>query len=181
MRRQFAELEDMRRRQDQRIAMLQQENEELIAQANARVEAVEIPDEETAAPSVPTEPEVEVVANGAVRFDLSSSLLFSSGSSRLQSASTPTLDALGQSLVEFPNSDVYLVGHTDNRGSETTNMRLSEARAQAVAEFLAGYGVSRNRLTIEGKGEMEPVFNNLTSVGRAKNRRVEVIIIPYST
>lgn len=97
-----------------------------------------------------------------------------------QSDLTPTakseLDAL---MSQFEDADVVsikVVGHTDNVGSDPYNQALSERRASSVAEYLISQGVAPNKVTSEGKGESQPIADNDTDEGRAKNRRVELHI-----
>ena len=75
-------------------------------------------------------------------------------------------------------TDLLIIGHTDNTGSDRINDPLSLNRASSVRTFLAGQGVSSNRMRVEGKGSREPVADNSTAAGRKENRRVEVYILP---
>jgi OOP family OmpA-OmpF porin len=72
---------------------------------------------------------------------------------------------------------VIAVGHTDNVGGDSYNQRLSVRRAEAVKAYLVSKGIESNRVYTEGKGEKQPVADNKTSEGRAKNRRVEVEVV----
>ena len=81
-------------------------------------------------------------------------------------------------LVSYPNSTIQVIGHTDNVGTAAYNFDLSQRRAVAVRDILLGAGVPSNRLSAAGAGEDRPVATNLTSAGRAQNRRVEIIITP---
>ena len=69
--------------------------------------------------------------------------------------------------------DLEIVGHTDSKGSKAYNQKLSERRAQAVADFLRTFGV-KNSMSVKGMGEVQPVADNATDAGRAQNRRVEI-------
>ena len=69
--------------------------------------------------------------------------------------------------------DLEIVGHTDSKGSKAYNQKLSERRAQAVADFLRTFGV-KNSMSVKGMGETQPVADNATDAGRAQNRRVEI-------
>ena len=69
--------------------------------------------------------------------------------------------------------DLEIVGHTDSKGSKAYNQKLSERRAQAVADFLRTFGV-KNSMSVSGMGETQPVADNATEAGRAQNRRVEI-------
>ncbi|MBO0160588.1 OmpA family protein, partial [Vibrio parahaemolyticus] len=73
------------------------------------------------------------------------------------------------------------VGHTDSIGSDAYNQKLSVRRAEAVKAYLVSKGIEENRVYTEGKGEKQPVADNKTSEGRAKNRRVEVEVVGTRT
>ena len=72
---------------------------------------------------------------------------------------------------------IIAVGHTDSIGTVPYNQRLSVRRAEAVKAFLVSQGIERNRVYTEGKGESQPVADNRTKEGRAKNRRVEIEVV----
>ena len=72
---------------------------------------------------------------------------------------------------------IIAVGHTDAVGNDAMNQKLSIARAEAVKNFLASKGIEKNRVYTEGKGSKQPVADNKTAEGRAKNRRVEVEVV----
>ena len=94
----------------------------------------------------------------------------------IKAESRPALDEIGKYLTENPQQNIYLIGHTDNAGDFDFNMRLSRARAEAVAADLARtYGIQPGRMTPSGAGLQAPVASNLTEDGRAKNRRVELL------
>jgi len=76
---------------------------------------------------------------------------------------------------------IIAVGHTDSVGGDAANQKLSVARAEAVKAFLTSKGIEKNRVYTEGKGEKQPVADNKTSEGRAKNRRVEVEVVGTRT
>ncbi len=73
-----------------------------------------------------------------------------------------------------PSQKVYVIGHTDSQGSDAFNQKLSEKRAMEVKQLLVDRGVDANRITVEGRGETQPIASNETAAGRAENRRVEV-------
>ncbi len=83
------------------------------------------------------------------------------------------LDRLITKLEKFPAYKVRVVGHTDSIGTEEYNQGLSERRANSVYKYLVANDVAKERLSTEGKGEMQPIDNNETESGRARNRRVE--------
>ena len=72
---------------------------------------------------------------------------------------------------------VIAVGHTDSIGTDAYNQKLSVRRAEAVKAYLVSKGIEKNRVYTEGKGEKQPVADNKTSEGRAKNRRVEIEVV----
>lgn len=84
---------------------------------------------------------------------------------------------LASLLNTYPNMRIEIGGHTDAEGSESYNLRLSENRAKAVAEYLISKGVSEKRIQFKGYGKSCPIDTNETEEGRAKNRRVEFKII----
>lgn len=103
---------------------------------------------------------------------------FDSGSSIVKASFRAPLDSVAQSVVEYPDSQLQVYGHTDSVGSHALNMRLAQDRAQAVANYLQSRGVSTSRLSVIAIGPDNPVADNHTAEGRAKNRRVEIKIVP---
>ncbi|TIX49209.1 OmpA family protein [Alteraurantiacibacter aquimixticola] len=91
-----------------------------------------------------------------------------------------TLDGVAQSMVNYPNSLIDVMGHTDSTGSEQYNLDLSRRRAESVANFLTSRGVARARIETIGYGEQYPIADNTTEAGRAQNRRVEIRITPIT-
>jgi len=77
-------------------------------------------------------------------------------------------------MKEFKDSDFKVEGHTDSQGPSKSNQALSEKRAKAVMDYLATKGIDSSRLSSKGFGEDNPIANNRTRSGRAKNRRVEI-------
>ena len=84
----------------------------------------------------------------------------------------PSLATLAQNLNQFPNSQIRIVGHTDDVGTPSYNQQLSERRALSVASVLVANGVNGARISTQGAGEFSPVASNSSSAGRAQNRRV---------
>jgi OOP family OmpA-OmpF porin len=82
------------------------------------------------------------------------------------------LDKVAKSLIDNPGVNVEVGGHTDSRGARATNLRLSQARAFTVREYLISKGVSAAQITAKGYGPDQPVASNATATGRAANRRV---------
>lgn len=101
---------------------------------------------------------------------------FDTGKAVLRDGSKPTLQELGKVLQDNPGLSVEVVGHTDDVGGAESNLRLSEARAAAVADALGRqYGIAAQRLRTRGVGQTVPLAANTTEAGRAQNRRVEII------
>jgi len=105
---------------------------------------------------------------------------FAVDSTTISPSMRTALDEVGQSLVQYPNSLIDVMGHTDSTGSDQYNLDLSRRRAEAVTNHLASRGVSRARVETIGYGEQYPVADNSTPEGRAQNRRVEIRITPIS-
>lgn len=130
--------------------------------------------------SLPEETKVETVNNGeALRVTFDSGILFATNSSTLSDASKSALRTLATSLDANPDTDIKIIGHTDNTGKVDYNQTLSEKRAKSVFDYLmVDQGVSSKRMTYEGKGIHQPIADNSTEAGRAQNRRVEILILP---
>ena len=105
-------------------------------------------------------------------------LLFATDSASVRPDLTADLRAVAASLLRYPNSRIEVIGHTDNTGAAAYNQDLSQRRAVSVAGILRDSGVPGNRIAAFGRGEDQPIASNLTPEGRAKNRRVEIIIRP---
>lgn len=105
-------------------------------------------------------------------------ITFDKDSFTVRAALRPDLNRLARHLLKYPDSTVQVIGHTDSDGDAAYNIGLSERRANAVADVLQSYGVPYDRLVTIGRGEEQPVATNLTEEGKAKNRRVEIVVIP---
>jgi outer membrane protein OmpA-like peptidoglycan-associated protein len=103
-------------------------------------------------------------------------LLFATGRSELRDGAVRNLDQLAAFLREHPERTAIIEGHTDSVGSASSNVRLSEQRADSVKRYLVRQGVDSNRLRTTGRGQEHPVAENNTASGRQQNRRVEIII-----
>jgi outer membrane protein OmpA-like peptidoglycan-associated protein len=103
-------------------------------------------------------------------------ILFDTGKSEVKPESTPTLKQIATTLKEHPDLKVEIQGHTDNVGKADANLKLSQARAEAVKNSLTGeYGVNGDQLTAKGYGDTKPAADNKTPEARANNRRVELV------
>ncbi|NLA49538.1 MAG: OmpA family protein [Bacteroidales bacterium] len=118
---------------------------------------------------------VERVGEGIV-VEFSSNILFAFDRSELSAEARSNLDKLVTVLETYPDTDIELQGHTDNKGSKAYNQTLSENRASTVSGYLAQKGISKERMTKKGFGLTMPKYDNDTEEGRAQNRRVEFLI-----
>lgn len=117
----------------------------------------------------------------AILVNLPDGVTFDVGSSTLKPEFRATLDKVAESLIQYPNSLIDVYGHTDLTGSDAFNQTLSESRARTVANYLISKGVPAARVRSQGFGETMPATTNDTADGRAKNRRVEIKIVPVTT
>ena len=108
--------------------------------------------------------------------DENSKVTFDYNKASLTAVAKSNLDKLVEVFNEYPDTDLLIVGHTDNVGSQNYNLPLSQKRAQSVKDYLVSKGISSSRLTSKGKGLEEPIADNTTAEGRAQNRRVEIAI-----
>ncbi len=105
---------------------------------------------------------------------------FAVNSANITPAMRQTLDGVAQSMINYPNSLIDVMGHTDSTGSDAYNLNLSRQRADAVANYLISRGVAAARVERIGYGEQHPVADNTTEAGRQQNRRVEIRITPVT-
>lgn len=108
---------------------------------------------------------------------LSGAVLFKTGESTLLPLAQNALGQVAVALKQLNDSQVVVIkGHTDSMGADDMNQRLSQARAEAVRNYLLSQGVRARALQAVGKGEAEPIADNKSAEGRANNRRVEIVI-----
>ena len=133
--------------------------EELAALENAQVETVED-------------------ANGltAIKVTFDSGILFDFNKATLSAKAKQNLDKFAAEMTDLPDTDIAILGHTDNVGSAEANQKVSDNRALAVSNYLQTKGIAAERITAEGHSYNDPVADNSTAAGRAQNRRVEVFI-----
>ncbi len=107
-----------------------------------------------------------------------SGVSFARGEFTVSQASQQSLQPLVDALTDNPSVRVAIMAHTDNQGGIDNNKALSTKRAQSVVEYLVGQGISPDRLTAEGYGELLPLVQNVTEADRERNRRIEVRVLP---
>ena len=133
--------------------------EELAALENAQVETVED-------------------ANGltAIKVTFDRGILFDFNKSTLSAVAKQNLDKFAAEMTDLPDTDITVLGHTDNIGTAAANQKVSDNRANAVSKYLQKKGIAAERITAQGHSFNDPVADNSTEEGRAQNRRVEIYI-----
>lgn len=122
---------------------------------------------------------VSVTRSGnQIILNMPGNITFASGSPNINTNFYDVLNAVTIVLYEYEKTSVDVIGHTDSVGSESYNQRLSEKRAQSVAQYLSGQGILPARLLMAGRGEAQPIAANSTPEGRSRNRRVNIQITP---
>jgi OmpA-OmpF porin, OOP family len=111
------------------------------------------------------------------RLELLVQVHFAPGRATIQTDSYPLLDEVVDAVVRFGIKRVRVEGYTDSSGTRAANLRLSQARAEAVMDYLAQKGIGRKRLEAKGYGDARPIAPNLTARGRELNRRVEIVVL----
>ena len=121
---------------------------------------------------------VEVNRNpdGSVGLVMPGNITFDTNKSNIKPNFYSTLNKVSQVLAEDNKSAILVTGYTDNTGNDSINIPLSQARAQSVANYLAGQGVARTRINAQGLGSANPIADNSTAAGREQNRRVEIAV-----
>lgn len=105
---------------------------------------------------------------------IGSKVFFENNSDKLKVASLVQLDELSSILKKYETANLIIEGYTDSNGDDVRNMELSQKRTESVKTYLMGKGIMESRLTATGFGQEKPIADNKTSIGRAKNRRVEL-------
>jgi len=105
---------------------------------------------------------------------------FDSGSAGIKQQFFEVLNSVAIVLKEYEKTYVDVLGHTDSTGSLDLNMRLSQDRAQSVAQYLISQGVQQQRFLVRGMGPNQPIADNSTAAGRSQNRRVEIKLTPIT-
>ncbi len=110
-----------------------------------------------------------------VKFD--SGILFDFDKTDLKPDAKTNIAKLVENLNNHPDTDILVIGHTDNKGTDKYNQGLSERRAKSVKSYAVSEGLAGRRIKTEGKSFHEPIADNDTEAGRAQNRRVEIVIV----
>jgi len=111
-----------------------------------------------------------------LKLSIPSDISFDTGRYDIQARLRPILDQFAQGLSQQASTEVRIVGHTDNTGSDAINKPLSVNRAQSARDYLVSRGVSASRVSIDGRGSSEPIMGNGTESGRARNRRIDIFL-----
>ncbi|MES2880351.1 MAG: OmpA family protein [Pseudomonadota bacterium] len=111
-----------------------------------------------------------------LKLNIPSDISFDTGRANIKPNMQPILDQFAQGLNSQPNTEIRIVGHTDNTGSDAINNPLSINRAASARDYLVARGVNPQHIMIDGRGEREPIADNNTDAGRARNRRIEIFL-----
>lgn len=124
---------------------------------------------------------VSQTADNRLKLDVPADAGFAVGRSTVSPTLAGVLDKFAGTLQQNPVTQVSILGHTDNTGSDAINNPLSVDRANSARDYLVARGVAPTRFTTDGRGSREPVADNSTNDGRAKNRRVEIFVAEPAT
>ena len=130
-----------------------------------------------APPPVVAAPAPAPTPPAATKVTYAADAFFDFNKSVIKPAGKAKLDDLVGKIKDINLEVIIAVGHTDSVGSDAYNQKLSVRRSEAVKAYLVSKGIEKNRVYTEGKGEKQPVADNKTSEGRAKNRRVEIEVV----
>jgi outer membrane protein OmpA-like peptidoglycan-associated protein len=174
-RQRVGELEEEIRDLDQRLGGVSQERVALVQRLEAEAR---IREQFTAIENMFDRDQARVSREGNRMVIRLVGLTFQSGQAEVPPASRGLLEKVKAATEVFPRSQIVIEGHTDSYGSDETNLALSRRRAEAVSAYLGQLGVPALRMSAVGYGETQPIANNDTEQGRARNRRIDVIIEP---
>lgn len=163
---------DARQRADDAARSKAEEADRLRVEAEARRRAAE----DARLKEQPRAPEVDACQAALRRVSSEGVILFARARAELDRRSFQTLDLLVTAIRTCPDVRVEIEGHTDSDGTTDRNQRLSEARAQSVADYLIKAGIDEQRLTTVGYGESRPVARNNSAANKALNRRIEFTV-----
>src|SRR5512137_675174 len=120
--------------------------------------------------------QVTQTSDNQVKLEVPSDISFDVGRAEIKPNFAPILDKFAQSLNQNPASTVRIIGHTDSSGTDAINNPLSVNRAASTRDYLVAHGVNSQRIAIDGRGSQQPIADNGTEAGRARNRRVEIFV-----
>jgi outer membrane protein OmpA-like peptidoglycan-associated protein len=123
---------------------------------------------------------VTQTADNQLKLSIPNDISFDTGRHDIKPNLRPILDQFAQGLSQQTSMEVKIVGHTDNTGSDAVNNPLSVNRAQSARDYLVARGVSSQRISIDGRGSREPIADNATEAGRARNRRIDIYLAERS-
>nr|WP_145551604.1 OmpA family protein [Variovorax boronicumulans] len=123
---------------------------------------------------------VTQTADNQLKLNIPSDISFDTGRADIRPALRPILDQFANGLRDQPNTEVRIIGHTDSTGSDAVNDPLSLQRANSARDYLTARGVDPRRILTAGRGSHEPIAENNSDAGRAKNRRVEIFLAERS-
>jgi outer membrane protein OmpA-like peptidoglycan-associated protein len=140
-----------------------------------------IPDVDDKCPDTPANtkdgcPEYKLVKVTDKKIELRQTVYFDTARASIKRVSYPLLNEVAQVLKDNPKIEVRIEGHTDSRGKDAYNLRLSDDRAASVRRYLIQRGIDESRMVSKGYGERVPIADNRTKAGRGQNRRVEFVI-----
>jgi outer membrane protein OmpA-like peptidoglycan-associated protein len=124
--------------------------------------------------------DVTQTPDNQLKLNIPSDISFDTGRFNIKPNMQPILDQFAQGLSSQPNTEIRIVGHTDSTGSDAINNPLSVNRAASARDYLASRGVDGRRIQIDGRGSHEPIADNSTEYGRARNRRIEIFLAERS-
>lgn len=120
--------------------------------------------------------QVTQTADNQLKLEVPSDISFDVGRADIKPNFAPILDRFAQSLNQNGATTVRIVGHTDSTGSDAINNPLSVNRAASTRDYLTSRGVNGQRIAIDGRGAQQPIADNASDAGRARNRRVEIFV-----
>lgn len=120
--------------------------------------------------------EVSQTADNQLKLSIPNDISFASGKSDIQPRLKPILDQFAQGVNQQTSMEIKIVGHTDSTGSDAINNPLSVRRAESARDYLVSRGVASSRIMTEGRGSREPIADNATEAGRARNRRIDIYL-----
>jgi outer membrane protein OmpA-like peptidoglycan-associated protein len=120
--------------------------------------------------------QVTQTADNQLKLEVPSDISFDVGRADIKPNFAPILDRFARSLNENRATRVRIIGHTDSTGSDAINDPLSVNRASSTRSYLVARGIDGNRIAIDGRGSKEPIADNASEAGRARNRRVEILV-----